>query len=1373
MAQAPAEPDGLFNAGTGDNGWATGISLAESAMDTYKGFAEGNWIEAGLGTVGLVADAASLAVDPFGTLLSSAASFLMEHMQPLKQMLDWLAGNPPVIDSYSQTWNNVAEELKAVAADYASAVATGTEGWTGPAAEAYHRSAAEHGDALSGAASAAGAVGTVVGLMGMVVAFVREFVRDLIADLVGKLIAWVLEAVFSLGFGTPVIVAQAITAISKWGARIAEIVQKLLNTIKKVSPMIARLVEVFEKIAKVVGKIAGKVTGLDVLHPSSVIPGGFVRRGGGGGVDLPGGSTPGGRGDGPDAPGSDAPGSPDSPATPDGPGADTPDSARPTTNTPDADTPDTNTPRTDTSAADTPGTAPRGTTPESGAPSRTTQPDGGTTPSPSSRPAADTTTSSHAPVDTPTSAPRRDVGDPMPSTPRPSRDPDLPAGNTPSGTPGHPNTPNGGGTTPRPDVPSPTPRGQTTTSSSTPDAPPRPTHPAAPQHTQPAQPQIPTQPTHAGGTPSSSGGGTPNTAPSGAPRQGGPGWTGTPGQRGDLNSGVPTNRTPDPARPSNHTPGHTGTSNATPAHTPSPHTPTTQPHGTPGTPHSPNTPGHNTTPSANTPNHSPTPSGTPHPTRPTAPTPDGARPRAAEPWTPPRQDAPHRTPDAGRPDPSRPDAGRPDAPHPAQNRPDAHHPDPNRPDAPDNGVQPHHDTPPIDEAHARHGETTPSGVSHHRGDPTMGDLPHRVPADPRYFTADVHITPDGRARIGPHTYTPEQYGDLLRRTGWDGRTPIRLIGCDAGSNTFADRLARHTNADVLAPTKPAWTDNAGRVYTSDAEVGPDGTRRPRIPPNGEWNTHRPDGTTTRAGDDGYVPGTRDTDRADHTDADDARDRAMPRKPVNDSEHHERTPQRQAVWDPPTQRNGEPLPEVPLSVAPDARVADLNGRPPLEPNSRMVVTDTDGNPRGIYYTDSGRNITHIETNASNSGFGKDPFTAPVNPDLSNLKPGTVYRVELGHNAAQTFEIPSSREREVPSGPAPDATVPEPRDQAPSTASQSYPPQRFEGFDSGDYPPAVEWNPPGDQDGNYRMAEPVRGYDTRQDGPFSLTDTPPREPNTRYDVYDPDGKWHGTFYTDENGRFSHVHTWSGNREKGFNPELGTAATWKGNLDVPRPETTYAVGPRNLERHHYDPREPRQLYRTDEHGDTIAASGRPEYPPAGTNAPTHWGPRRGFDSDGRLQTDVGQIATGGKNSAGQWVQGDYNRPSWTPETRPLFRFAGGHIIAFEAGGPGERINHVPQWAYENSGWEVEGRPKSETWRGMEEDLASMGATPGVTVDRFDFWAERQTADVRTPDVLHARWTLSTESPALNRTEGRSFNNVPRPARNPHFIPPVPGGS
>ncbi|MDT7798074.1 MAG: hypothetical protein QOI78_1507 [Actinomycetota bacterium] len=355
-----------------------------------------------------------------------------------------------------------------------------------------------------------------------------------------------------------------------------------------------------------------------------------------------------------------------------------------------------------------------------------------------------------------------------------------------------------------------------------------------------------------GGAP---GGGAPG---GGSPRAGGgnAGWTGTPGSPGS-----PTPHTPDaPGRPRvGDGPDAPGRPRSGGGDTPRPRTPEPAARGFgPGT-HGPDTPG--TRPGGPSTGGPGTRSGGPSHTGPGTHGPDTPGTRPGGPGGPGRTGPDHTGPGHTGPDGA--------APH--EHGPGHHDPD----GSPDGDVPHHHDEPlSPDEVNARHAESTPAGSSYHAGDADMGDLPHRVQPDPDgRYTVDVHVTPDGHARIGDRLYTPEEFADVLRRNAdYDGR-PVRLIGCDASSNDFAHRLSRELDTEVTAPTKPAWTDAHGRVFSSDYEIGPDGKMRPRIPPDGEWNTHHPDGSTHRAGDDGFAPDSHHGDPHD-VDADSAVDRGQ-------------------------------------------------------------------------------------------------------------------------------------------------------------------------------------------------------------------------------------------------------------------------------------------------------------------------------------------------------------------------------------------------------------------------------------------------------------------------------------------------------------------
>jgi RHS repeat-associated protein len=311
----------------------TGIGIAESAQGLANGISNGDWVEAGLSAAGVGLEVLSMVIDPLGTLASYGVSWLIEHVRPLKEALDWFAGDPPVIQSFSETWGNVATEVNTVAQDYLREAGAGTAGWTGQAGDAYRGHAAEAADALAGAATLADGISVGVMIMGEVVAFVREFIRDLVGELVGRLIAWALQVAATLGLATPAVVAQATAAITRVVNKVADVVRKLVKTIGNVSPRIRKIIdkldEIIAQLAKLMRRSDGSTTPSSATRPADGAPTVHTR---------PDGTSPSSTTDTPTSPSS----------------TDTPSSTRPSDTT---STPDTTTPNGDAPGSGRPGTS--------------------------------------------------------------------------------------------------------------------------------------------------------------------------------------------------------------------------------------------------------------------------------------------------------------------------------------------------------------------------------------------------------------------------------------------------------------------------------------------------------------------------------------------------------------------------------------------------------------------------------------------------------------------------------------------------------------------------------------------------------------------------------------------------------------------------------------------------------------------------------------------------------------------------------------------------------------------------------------------------------------------------------------------------------
>jgi len=201
------------------DGW-TGFGFA----DDYKGIADaidsGDWIDGSIAGLGAALNVASVAIDPFSTLLSMGIEWAIEQVQPLKEALDWLAGDPTTVETHAMTWDRMSNELFAIGEELQGLVDTDLQGWQGEAANNYREMLDVNVDVAGMLAGTAAGMGSATRGAGMVVQMVREFVRGFIADCIAKVVVWLAEEVLSLGLATPLVASQLAVAIVKWVGKI-------------------------------------------------------------------------------------------------------------------------------------------------------------------------------------------------------------------------------------------------------------------------------------------------------------------------------------------------------------------------------------------------------------------------------------------------------------------------------------------------------------------------------------------------------------------------------------------------------------------------------------------------------------------------------------------------------------------------------------------------------------------------------------------------------------------------------------------------------------------------------------------------------------------------------------------------------------------------------------------------------------------------------------------------------------------------------------------------------------------------------------------------------------------------------------------------
>ncbi len=239
--------------------WA-GVWIAEDIDLIAQGIRNGSWVDTSLGAVSAGLDTLALVSDPVGALLQYGISWIIEHVKPLSEALDWLAGDPAQIAAHAQTWRNVAAALTDQAAELAKQVRWDVADWTGTAGAAYRDWSKQQQDAITGLARASETMAAITEGAGVLIAGVRLLVRDAIATVVSRLIVYAAELVATAGLATPLVIEQVTTLVASWAAKIARWLRGLLASLRRLLPIIRRLGQLIGELKKILSRLRGRGT---------------------------------------------------------------------------------------------------------------------------------------------------------------------------------------------------------------------------------------------------------------------------------------------------------------------------------------------------------------------------------------------------------------------------------------------------------------------------------------------------------------------------------------------------------------------------------------------------------------------------------------------------------------------------------------------------------------------------------------------------------------------------------------------------------------------------------------------------------------------------------------------------------------------------------------------------------------------------------------------------------------------------------------------------------------------------------------------------------------------------------------------------------
>ena len=232
----------------------SGSRLLEDGVDLKEAFESNSWVAGGLATAATVADTAAAVMDPLGEALSAGIGWIIEHLSPLKDWLNELAGDSDAVAAAASTWTNIGTKLSSCATDLEAVCSSRLAGQESLAVATFKTLQAGSASHLRMTGQLAGAISGGLTVASVIVRVVHDMVRDAIADVIGKLTSKAAIMAVSLGTAAPWAVSSLAADVSSWATRLSKEVTNVVTSAKNLKGLLSKANRLFDDVGE---KFAG------------------------------------------------------------------------------------------------------------------------------------------------------------------------------------------------------------------------------------------------------------------------------------------------------------------------------------------------------------------------------------------------------------------------------------------------------------------------------------------------------------------------------------------------------------------------------------------------------------------------------------------------------------------------------------------------------------------------------------------------------------------------------------------------------------------------------------------------------------------------------------------------------------------------------------------------------------------------------------------------------------------------------------------------------------------------------------------------------------------------------------------------------------